>query len=181
VFKILPHEPEAEWERHGIPVKIQFDNDERVESTGALYLDLPSKPLEFPCYAFFIDPANALVLSTCPSRPATALVEIPGDDQLSLPLVTSEDVRRNIEGFPNVIGLSYTRDFTHEAFAIAKRIGVASFVKRTEPDPQGVGEKEENILESLDELDPDDIFEQSANKSWGPITKEDPRVRVTII
>jgi hypothetical protein len=184
VFKILPYEPKEEWDSHGIPVKIQFDDgDERVESPGSLYLDIPNKPLQFPCYAFFIDPANALVLSTCPGPPATALGKIPGDwsQRDDLPLVTSGDVRRHIQEFPKVIGLNYTRDVKYEAFASTKRIGVASFVKRTEPDPREGGEKGKEILDSLDELNPDDIFQQSGSESWGPITKEDPRVRVTII
>ncbi|CZR60324.1 uncharacterized protein PAC_10220 [Phialocephala subalpina] len=163
VFKILPHEPKEEWKRQGIPVKIQFDGSERIESIGALYLDLPRESLQFPCYAFFIDPANALVLSTCPSHTDTVLGKISGDDLSPLPLVTSEDARRHIQGPPKVIGLDYTRGMTFEAFASAKRIGVASFVKGFEPDPKEVGKTEDKILDNADELDWDDIIEQSGN------------------
>jgi hypothetical protein len=167
VFEIRPHKPKEEWKQHGIPVEIRFEESERPDSIGALYLDLPSRPLQFPCYALFIDPANALVLSACPTS-ATALGKFSGDDLIRLPLFTSEDARIHFQGFPKAIGRNYAVDFKLETFANIKRIGVASFVKGFEPDPKKVGETD---------LSP----EQSGSKSWGPITEEDLRVRVTII
>ncbi len=167
MFEIRLHKPREEWKHHGIPVEIQFEDSERPDSIGVLYLDLPSKTLQFPCYALFIDPANALILSACPTS-ATVLGKFPGDDLTRLPLFTSEDAQTVIQGLPKVIGQNYAVDFKLETIANIKRVGVASFVKGFEPDPKKVEET-------------DFSPEQSGSKSWGPITEENLRVRVTII
>ena len=38
--------------------------DERGTCVGAVHCDLEDEPLEFPCYALFLDPANALIIKS---------------------------------------------------------------------------------------------------------------------
>lgn len=57
------YQPKGGPERHGVPASIDLD-DERGECIGSIHLDIPDETLEFPCYAIFIDPANALIIKS---------------------------------------------------------------------------------------------------------------------
>ncbi|KAH8774785.1 heterokaryon incompatibility protein-domain-containing protein [Diaporthe sp. PMI_573] len=61
IYEITAYEPKNPWDRHGIPVKIDL-GDERGVCAGAVYLDMPDEPLQFPCYALFVDPGKALII-----------------------------------------------------------------------------------------------------------------------
>jgi hypothetical protein len=176
IFEIFPHEPKKEWKRHGIPVEIRFDpDDDRETSIGALFLDLADEPLPSPYFALFLDSGNALVLRTRHGRPVIAPGEIPGYsatgvDDLDV-IVTSSDVLRQTKTRPE------TKDWVFQAFANTERIGVASF----DGIPQRKDEAKDDSPIDLDKLTLDDIVSVPAKESWGLVTKEDPKVRVTII
>jgi hypothetical protein len=58
---VKPYRSRRSWRRHGIPITIDLD-DERGNWHGEVYLDIPEKQIPFPCYALFLDPANAIIV-----------------------------------------------------------------------------------------------------------------------
>ncbi|KAF2259683.1 hypothetical protein CC78DRAFT_54091 [Lojkania enalia] len=65
VFETFPHNPEGEWNYHDVPVEIRFpENDKRKRSIGSLFGDLPDNKPQFPYYALFLDPENAIILKS---------------------------------------------------------------------------------------------------------------------
>jgi hypothetical protein len=95
IYEVQPHEPKVPWERHGIPVEIVLD-DERGTCTGAVHLDFPDEPLQFPCYALFLDPGNAFIIR---GKELHAYQDEKGNDHLEKlvlkGIMTSEDINRN--------------------------------------------------------------------------------------
>jgi hypothetical protein len=167
------------WDKRGIPVEIRFQDD-RANSVGDLYLDFPSEPLKFPCYALFLDPENALVLRTRPGRPFIEEGEIPGniDHLLSSgicqQLMTSNEILDEQNKNPEIKGWVY------RAIPNTERIGIASFIKGYKDVPGKMEPEEEPPIRDSDEIE-GKIMMMSNEDSWGPITKEDPRIRVTIV
>jgi hypothetical protein len=168
---------------HGIPVEIRFEDDRQV-SDGDLYLDFPQEPLQFPCYALFLDPANAIVLRTRPGRPSPEEGEVPEitdqliESQISQRLLTSKDALKEQTDHPGRKGR------VCQALVNTERIGHALFSRgyKDFPRENDLDEKRQFVA-SLEELrskygEPEIV---RYNDSWGPISKDDLRVRVTIL
>jgi len=68
IYEIHPYKPRKEWTRHGIPVSIDL-GDERGTCVGAVHCDFADESLEFPCYALFLDPENALIIRSQDREP----------------------------------------------------------------------------------------------------------------
>lgn len=172
VFEIFPHKPD-EWRRHGAPVELKFgDDDERPTSTGSLYLDLPNEGLHFPCYALFLDPGNAIVLQTLPGPPEIAPGEVPGNwdaNNLSDILLTTADVVKQVKQQPSMKG------WVMQAIVNTRRIGVACFKKGYKP----TGEETKPV--DVSNLTLEDTDHARPDKSRGPVSEDDPKVRVTIL
>ena len=178
VYEIFPYKPKV-WNHHGIPVEIRFE-DGRPPSDGNLYLDYPDEELKFPCYALFLDPAHALVLRTRRGRPAIDAGDVPRSvdhllkEDVSDQLVTSNSALRSQKEDPRRKG------WVFQAIANTERIGLASFIKRYKNVPREVQDGESPEIQEGD-LKWDDIDAVSSKDSWGPITKEDPAIRVTVL
>jgi len=176
VYEIFPYKPKV-WNHHGIPVEIRFEDD-RPPSDGNLYLDYPDEELKFPCYALFLDPAHALVLRTRRGRPAIDDGDVPRSvhhllkEDVSDQLATSNDVLRSQD--------PRRKDGVFQAIANTERIGLASFMKGYKNMPREVQDRERPKMGKGD-LKWSDIQAVSSKDSWGPITKEDPAVRVTVL
>ncbi|GAP92189.1 putative heterokaryon incompatibility protein [Rosellinia necatrix] len=212
IYEIKSHNSPEPWDRHGIPVAIEFA-DHRGVCTGEVYLDMPGEPLQFPCYALFLDPANALIIKgkdTEPYRddagnedqqrlvPKNILTtedinrsdqEMPKGDttiwlkgdktsedpvvRASQPVVISEETHRKLREYWKVKGQS----LYHKPAHAAVRIGVGRFVKRhghsaaKEPRPYNA---------ELDGPLGDNVLRVGGDESWGPVTRNDPIVSVTI-
>lgn len=95
VYEVQPYEPKQPWEWHGIPVKIDL-GDERGVCAGSIHPDMPDTPLEFPCYALFLDPAKALIIRGKDLEPARGKNGEPDPSKL-IPkaIMTTEDINRN--------------------------------------------------------------------------------------
>lgn len=178
VYEIQPYSPKV-WNHHGIPVEIRFEDD-RPPSDGKLYLDDPASELKFPCYALFLDPAYALVLRTRRGRPAIDNGDIPRSadhllkDDVSEQLVTSNDALRSVKEDPRRKG------WVFQAIANTERIGLASFAKGYKDVPREAQDREPADVKP-GEVKWDDIQKVSREESWGPITKDDPAIRVTVL
>ncbi|RYP91992.1 hypothetical protein DL770_001847 [Monosporascus sp. CRB-9-2] len=61
IYEIAAYGPKKPWDRYGIPVKINL-GDKHGVCAGAVHLDMPDEPLQFPCYAFFLGPGKALII-----------------------------------------------------------------------------------------------------------------------
>lgn len=160
-------------------MEIRFsEDDEREYSAGALFLDMPNEPMLYPSYALFLDPGNALIL-----RPRHGPVIAPGEDcapegdaDIGF-IVTSEDVRRLVKTRRR------PENCVRQTVADNVRIGVASFVRQFKPEAEG--KTEDKAEDHGNQMDPVMLVEMAEkvylNESWGSISREDPRVQVTII
>lgn len=172
------HEPKKAWERHRVPVSINF-KDDRGKSTGALHLDFPNDPLQFPCYALFLDPANALIIRSKEFEP---FQDDPGKGYPEKPVpksvLSTEVVQQNIEKYPQLKGA-----YVFKALSDVIRIGVAAFVINHRKSDEDSEEDDEDkpITMPEGELDLNDVLYASGAESWGPVTREDPKVWVTIV
>ncbi|KAI1375783.1 HET-domain-containing protein [Hypoxylon crocopeplum] len=178
IYEVRSYVPKKRWDRHGIPVEIDLE-DNRGISTGALHLDLPDEPVSYPCYALFLDPSKALILRTKELEPKRNKDGIEDSNNLvSKPVLTTSDVNRNIAQNPKMKG------FTFQALFEVVRIGVGVFVKATKDNLDEAGNEKEP--EPWDEekhgkLTLDKLQHVSGDGSWGPITKDDSKVWVTIL
>lgn len=177
VYVVKPHDPKR-WDRHGIPVEIDLEDDRGI-SVGALHLDLPTEPIAYPCYALFLDPSKALILQ---SKELEAKHNEDGTRDTNTlvpkPILTTSDVNRSVAQNPHM------RDFTFQALFDVVRIGVGVFVKADKKSLYQPGEEKEP--EPWDEakhgkLTLDKILHVSGDESWGPITKDDAKVWVSIV
>lgn len=100
VYEVQPYEPKQPWPWHGIPVKIDL-GDERGVCAGSVHLDMPDEPLQFPCFALFLDPAKALIIKGKDLEPAHDLNRNEGQSKL-VPqrILTTADVNRNYRESP---------------------------------------------------------------------------------
>ncbi|KAI1413044.1 HET-domain-containing protein [Hypoxylon sp. FL1857] len=180
IFEVRPHLPKKRWDRHGIPVEIDLEDDRGI-STGALHLDVPDESISYPCYALFLDPSKALILRTKDLEPK---INDDGTEDpntlVSKPIPTCKDINFNVAKNPEVKG------YTFKALFDVVRIGVGVFVKAAKENPQqkpGEGEKEPEQWDEAKhgKLTLDKILHVSGDESWGPITKDDPIVWVTIV
>ncbi|KAI2601959.1 HET-domain-containing protein [Hypoxylon sp. NC1633] len=181
IYEVRPHIPKKRWDRHGIPVEIDLE-DERGISTGALHLDIQDEDLSYPCYALFLDPSKALILRTKELEPKHDQNGTDGGEILvSKPILTASDVNRNVARNPT------TKGFTFKAIFDVVRIGVGVFVKSArEEDADDDAAEGDRAPKRWDEerdgkLTLDKILHVSGDESWGPITKDDPKVWVTMV
>ena len=142
---------------------------------------MPDEPPQFPCYALFLDPANALIIKgkdLCPYRDGKGN-EYP-EKLVPKGILTTEDINRNIRENPKL------KNGVYKAINDAVRIGVGAFVKNFGKP----GRREEEDVETKPprkwdpqvdgELKLEDTLHVIGDESWGPVTKEDQRVWVTI-
>ncbi|KAH7366605.1 heterokaryon incompatibility protein-domain-containing protein [Pyrenochaeta sp. MPI-SDFR-AT-0127] len=187
VYEVFPRTREdKEFGTHGTPVEIRFPaGDSREVSHGDAYLDFPDMSLPANCYALFLDAGHALLLRAQGDQtPAISEHELPGIGNLlarerKLPdvLITTNDVVEDIHRHPEKAG------YTFQALANAERIGIASFIKREtniEHTPKEGAEYNEKKAGRM-RLEPSDVMMVTNGESWGSITAQDPRVRVTIL
>ncbi|CZR60751.1 uncharacterized protein PAC_10647 [Phialocephala subalpina] len=178
VYEIFPYQPKV-WNHHGIPVEIRFEDD-RPTSDGKLYLDYPDEELKFPCYALFLDAAYALVLRTRPGRPAIEEGDLPGrvdhllKEPISTELVTSNHALRSQKEDPR------QKIWVFQAVANTERIGLASFLRGYKNVPREAQDMEPPKKEE-GSIKWEDVQKGTRETSWGPITKDDPAVRVTVL
>ena len=174
---------------------------------------MPDEALQFPCYALFLDPANALIIKgkdvepyrdgkgnedpqrLMPKKILTTedinrsnrempkgdiTIWLPGDrmskdpaKRTPQPLVIPEDEYRELLK----IGKATGRSLLHKSINDAVRIGIGQFEKN-----HGVsGVKESRPYNR--ELDGPLTLEKVSipgDESWGPVTRNDPIVWVTI-
>lgn len=78
---VKPYRSRRSWRRHGIPITIALDY-ERGNWHGEVYLDIPEKQIPFPCYALFLDPANAIIVQSKHFEPFKDSQDIRGTQKL---------------------------------------------------------------------------------------------------
>jgi hypothetical protein len=175
---------------------------------------MPDEVLQFPCYALFLDPANALIIKGKDVGPyrdikgnedpqrlvpkaimttkdinqsnreipkGDVTVWIPGNktsknpvERAPRPLVIDEEVRRELRKH----GDAMDRSLIHKSINDAVRIGVGEFVKNY--GDGGVKESRVYNRELEGPLTLDKILNVGGDESWGPVTRNDPIVWVTI-
>jgi hypothetical protein len=197
VFRVEKYEPKEPWNKYGIPVEINL-NDDRGTSIGSFFPDFPDEPLEYPYFALFLDPANALIL-----RGIDARISFISSDTITLsrrlgkmaskPILTSDEFNKmqvpdevkRIQSQPG-----YQR---HQLIGTSGvpgiRIGIATFVK-TLGGKNGARRKEKDAntqkaASVLPEgLSREELLKRLAHakgdESWGPVTKNDSRILVRI-
>ncbi|KAI0850272.1 HET-domain-containing protein [Daldinia vernicosa] len=180
IYEVKPHTPKKRWDRHGIPVEIDLEDDRGI-SAGSLHLDVPEESISYPCYALFLDPSKALILRT---NELEAKRNEDGtndpDTLVSKPVLTTPDVNRNIAEY------SETKNLVFQALYQVVRIGVGVFVKEPMKNKDQLENQEEKEPELWDEakqgkLTLDKILHVAGDQSWGPVTKDDPKIWVTIV
>lgn len=179
IYQVKPHTPKKRWDRHGIPVEIDLEDDRGI-SIGALHLDVPDEPISYPCYALFLDPSKALILRTKELEPKLDERGVEDPNTLvSKEVLTTIDVNRNVAENPDM------KAFAFQAIFEVVRIGVGIFVKaaKENKDKPAEEEKEPEVWDEAKhgKLTLDKILHVSGDGSWGPITKDDRRVWVTIV
>lgn len=184
IYEVRSHTPKKAWDRHGIPVSIDFEDDRGV-CLGEIHADFPDEPLQFPCYAVFLDPANALIIR--PNKPELQSYLHPYVDstrkQVSDQIFTTSDANRNIRENPRI------KEGVFKAIVNAVRVGLGVFTggpDKPTRETGEVGEEEEKEPRKWDsavdgELTLDKIWHVSGDDSWGPVKKEDKCVWVTIV
>jgi hypothetical protein len=166
--------------RHGIPAKVDL-GDKRGIRIGAVHLDLPDEPLQFPCYALFLDPAKALIIK---GKDLWPYYDDKGneDTEKLVPkdILTMEDINWKIRENPEL------KTGIHKKINGAVRIGVGAFVEKIGKPGQQEDEKVEKKYprkwdpEVYGELKLENVLHVEGDESWGSVTKEDQRVWVTI-
>lgn len=213
IYEIKPHSSSEPWDRHGILVAVDLA-DQRGVCTGTVHLDMPDEALQFPCYALFLDPANALIIKGKDVEPYR---DDKGneDPQRLIPrkIMTTEDINRSNREMPkgNItiwlpgdktskdpvkraprprvipegvyrklreIGKAEGRSLLHKSINDAVRIGVGQFVKNY--GDSAVRESRPYNHELDGPLTLDNVLSVQGDESWGPVTRNDPIVWVTI-
>ncbi|KAL7626469.1 hypothetical protein AAE478_003241 [Parahypoxylon ruwenzoriense] len=180
IYEVKPHKPKRRWDRHGIPVEVNLEDDRGI-SVGAMHPDVADEPISYPCYALFLDPSKALILQTKKSEPKRGEdgTEDHTSTPVSKPILTTCDVNRNVARDPTM------KNFVFQAIFEAVRIGVAIFVKGS-AETRDKPEEEDKAAEDWDEakhgkLTLDKLIHVQGDQSWGPVTKDDRKVWVTVV
>jgi hypothetical protein len=155
-----------------------FDDDSRGTCSGSLFLDFPDEPVDFPYYALFLDPGNALVLKAKP-----------GNSSNTTNILTSNVINLNLARNPTWKG----KAMVWKSMADAVRVGIATFVNNVGKKKDGAdGDEDDDEDEEKkkparvwDEkvdgpLKLEDILHVSGDQSWGPVTDQDPKVWVGV-
>ncbi|KAI8966273.1 HET-domain-containing protein [Daldinia sp. FL1419] len=184
IYEVKPHVPKKRWDRHGIPVEIDLEDDRGI-SAGSLHLDVAEESISYPCYALFLDPSKALILRTKELEPKRNDDGTEDPDVLvSKPVLSTPDVNRNIADRPEM------KNFVFQAIWQVVRIGVGVFIKeptknkdRPEDEDEDEDEKEPKVWDEAKQgkLTLDKILHVQGDESWGPVKKDDPKVWVTIV
>ncbi|KAL1792884.1 hypothetical protein ACET3X_009391 [Alternaria dauci] len=180
IYEIFPRaRRDNEWATHGEPVEIRFlPGDNRGISLGHMYLDHRDEPLPPNFYALFLDSGNALVLRPRPSPSASQLDEPLRKvlerelDRMPEAILTTNDIIEQIQQRPE------TKTWVFQAVANAERIGLATFTNSGENKKKP---RRDEPYPDLNGLRLEDIEMTQSGESWGMITAEDPKVRVTIL
>ncbi|KAK6953153.1 hypothetical protein Daesc_005453 [Daldinia eschscholtzii] len=180
IYEIKPHTPKRRWDRHGIPVEIDLEDDRGI-SAGSLHLDVPEESISYPCYALFLDPSKAIILRTNKLEPKRNEDGTEDPDTLvSKPVLTTPDVNRNIAEHPEM------KTFMFQAMYAVVRIGIGVFIKEpmgNKDRPEDEEQKEPKVWDEAKQgkLTLDKILHVEGDQSWGPVTKDDPKIWVTIV
>ncbi|MBE3041853.1 hypothetical protein IMZ48_04580, partial [Candidatus Bathyarchaeota archaeon] len=139
--------------------------------------------LEYPCYALFLDPANALIL-TSTARELHRDASGKEDPERIVPAgqLTSSLVDFNVARNPGLRGNVF------QSLHASVRIGVGAFVKGTPKGEagEGAGPGKDKAPQAYDpkkhgELKLENILHVSGDESWGPVTDKDSKVRMAIV
>jgi len=190
VFRVQKYESKKPWQKYGIPVEIDLEDD-RGTAIGSFFPDFPGQALEYPYFALFLDPANALVLRgidmptsdvplTSVFKTGVSLEKLP-----SKPILTSEGSKKRLSS------LREYRD--HQLICTSGvpsvRVGMATFSKTL---GRNYGNKEDEkdrsekkpIRMMPDGLSREEMLKRLAHVegdgSWGPVTRNDPKILVRI-
>jgi hypothetical protein len=134
-------------------------------------LDVPHEHIAFPCYAVFLDPGSALVLKCrAPSKSGNSI------------LFTSNDAKRSRDQDPR---FNDGQNWCFKSLADAVRIGVGTFVKNLGQETSDNEEAEKRGLRACNKnvdgpIGLDNLAFVSGDGSWGPVTENDPKVRVKV-
>ncbi|KAI1469236.1 HET-domain-containing protein [Daldinia caldariorum] len=185
IYEVRPHTPKKTWDRHKIPVEIDLE-DGRGISAGSLHLDVPEESILYPCYALFLDPSKALILRTqdLEAKRSKDGTEDPDAALVPKPVLTTSDVNRSIVEHPEM------KTFMFQAMYPVVRVGVGVFIKEPTKNQEdrpddGDGEEEEKPKvwheAKQGKLTLDKILHVEGDQSWGPVTKDDPKIWVTML
>lgn len=179
-----------------MPTVIDF-GDERGEVHGTVFLDIPGEPLLSPCYALFLDPANAIIIrskhtrpgsnepaailstsslstSMRKAKPGTRILWLRGGRVVQVDQAQYDGLLSRMEVQSTLVTESNT----------VVRIGIGQFVKEHKSDAGGddKGESSSNKDPKVaaSDLNLDDVLHVSGDESWGVVTKEDAWVPVSI-
>jgi hypothetical protein len=177
IYEVRPHTPKKAWNRHGIPVSIDLE-DNRGVCLGEIHPDLPDEPLEFPCYAVFLDPAHALIVTPIKSEPHSC-IDSTGNN-VSNTILTTSEANHFIREDPRIKGWNF------KAIVDAVRVGLGVFTKNAEGLAAGAEDEQEQEPRMWDpevdgELTPDMVMHVTGDESWGPVKKEDQWVWITVV
>lgn len=204
IFEVRPYRPQRKWDRHGVPVAINL-GDERGECIGEVHLDLPDAPMEFPCFALFLDPANALIIrardneeqpdgQSRPRRSVPRHILCTTDLAIRKPPRGStilwvggksnpDPAKRTptpVQVMPEEFA-KFTASLTQEVSLVNKnnhvvRIGVGSFFQDSwYQSQQPVASAKES-----EKLKFEDVRHVEGGDSWGVVTKDDAAIPVQI-
>lgn len=187
LYEVFPFAGTSSFIKHGVPVHINL-GDERGKSIGTAYPDSGKKDaLQYPCYAAFLDPANAiLVRSTGRVSKVIAATSTPSEDtirnhggELLNSALLCETAKKEA---------SLLKDRISKPLFNVERVGFAEFVRSSgvcDDDGFPFGDTHPRRLKpervNNAEFVPSKVELRHGNESWGPVTKDDPRVWLTII
>jgi hypothetical protein len=159
--------------------------DERGVCCGEIHADFPDEPLAFPCWAVFLDPAYAIIVRGRMTDYQSVFG--PSERGATDKPLTTADVNRSIRQNPALKGHGF------KSIASAVRTGLGVFVKNSPGKKGGEAENEDENEDENERKEPrkwdeavdgkltlDKILHVKGDESWGPITKEDPRVLLRI-
>jgi hypothetical protein len=184
---------------HGTPVYIDLD-DGRGRILGTVHLDIPQGGLPEPCYAVFLDPANAIIVRSlyaetsaaapsdkpkrifCSANVGQAWKKAPSGSKLiwvspgiapdNILQVSPDEFSRLLKSMPDE-PVSFVNEMNH-----VERIGVGTFVD----DKMLHNDFEESpaIDGDLVHFDPKSVVSVGTGESWGVISLDDVRIPVSI-
>lgn len=187
LYEVFPFAGTSSFVKHGVPVHIDL-GDERSKSIGTAYPDSgKNDTLQYPCYAAFLDPANAILLRSIGRvSKVIAATSPPSEETLRThrsELLNSALLREMAQEEPSLL-----KDRISKPLFDVERVGFAEFVRSSGPrDDDGfpLDDTDPRLPkpETVDkaDFDPDQVELRHGNESWGPVTKDDPRVWLTIV
>lgn len=147
----------------------------------------PYATLSYPCYAMFLDPSNAIIVRST-GRVSKRIREVMSPESLTTlddsgKIMDTPVLRQQLAANP-ALGKSRSAKPMFDV----ERIGLADFVRAQgalNKDGFGVrdvvSEREPAGTISDRKFDPSKVAIATGKDSWGPVTKDDPRLWLTIV